>query len=364
MTQKISFAGGFAMGFAALAIAVSSSSSAWAQKTWTGGGANRNWTTAANWGPAPGGAPTTGQSVTFGGASPGTVNLPGAGTARLGNVTISSGAYDFVGGTMVLGAVSLTNNGTVSISNISVGPGNTATLTGSGVTTLTNITGGGNFSVRGNVVWSGNVTDFATGIQVDEGGSLTVTGNYFNDTRSLTVNGGVLKGNGVDPFSTSTNGFDMNPGVPNGSDPGVVLSVFDATTFDKVISNDGIVDVDASFAGTLDIDVSPLAAALPNNASLRLFTFDPLQKNGAFTGVNLTGASSGPYAGLSFADQGGGVWQTLNATNGQYLIFNENTGYLVVVPEPSTIAFAGIGIGMAGWSAWKKRRLAKVLAKK
>jgi len=34
-----------------------------------------------------------------------------------------------------------------------------------------------------------------------------------------------------------------------------------------------------------------------------------------------------------------------------------------VVPEPSTIAFAGIVIGMAGWSAWEKRRLAKVLAK-
>lgn len=361
MTQKISFAGGFAMGFAALAIAVSSSSSAWAQKTWTGSGTNRNWTTAANWSSS--GAPTTGQSVTFAGASQGAVNLPGAGTARLGNVTISSGTYEFNGGAMVLGAVSLTNNGTVSIANLSVGPGNTASLLGTGVTTITNITGGGNISVRGDVVWQGGVTDFATGIQVDENGSLTVTGNYFNDTRGLAVNGGVLKGNGVDPFSTSTDGFDMNLGVPGGTAPSVVLSVFDVATFDKVISNNGVTDADVSFAGNLDIDVAPLAGALPNNSSLRLFTFDPLQKNGSFASVNLTGASGGPYDGLSFVDQGGGIWQTGDA-GGQYLVFNENTGYLVVVPEPSTIAFAGIGIGMAGWSAWKKRRLAKVLAKK
>jgi len=39
-------------------------------------------------------------------------------------------------------------------------------------------------------------------------------------------------------------------------------------------------------------------------------------------------------------------------------------GPVVPVPEPSTITIAGIGIGMAGWSAWKKRRVAKGLAKK
>ena len=31
-------------------------------------------------------------------------------------------------------------------------------------------------------------------------------------------------------------------------------------------------------------------------------------------------------------------------------------GQLTVVPEPSTIVFAGIGLAMFGWSTWTRRR--------
>ena len=34
---------------------------------------------------------------------------------------------------------------------------------------------------------------------------------------------------------------------------------------------------------------------------------------------------------------------------------------LVIVPEPDTIIFAGIGIGMAAWSIWKRRRIAQIM---
>jgi len=68
-------------------------------------------------------------------------------------------------------------------------------------------------------------------------------------------------------------------------------------------------------------------------------------------------ASPGTYAKtftINMADQ-----QNLSgaaATN--TLIVTAN---VVVVPEPDTIIFAGIGIAMAGWSIWKRRRIAQIM---
>jgi hypothetical protein len=45
---------------------------------------------------------------------------------------------------------------------------------------------------------------------------------------------------------------------------------------------------------------------------------------------------------------------TGTVTNGQVVEF-------VIVPEPDTIIFAGIGIGMAAWSIWKRRRIAQIM---
>jgi hypothetical protein len=48
---------------------------------------------------------------------------------------------------------------------------------------------------------------------------------------------------------------------------------------------------------------------------------------------------------------------TGTVTNGQVVEF-------VVVPEPDTIIFAGIGIAMAGWSIWKRRRIVQIMQAK
>jgi len=48
---------------------------------------------------------------------------------------------------------------------------------------------------------------------------------------------------------------------------------------------------------------------------------------------------------------------TGTVTNGQVV-------ELVIVPEPDTIIFAGIGIGMAAWSIWKRRRIAQIMQAK
>ena len=51
-----------------------------------------------------------------------------------------------------------------------------------------------------------------------------------------------------------------------------------------------------------------------------------------------------------------GDWISTWNTDHQRLIFSQSTGTLTVVPEPSTIVFAGIGIAMFGWSTWTRRR--------
>jgi len=375
MKKVISFTGAVAMGFMALAIAFSPSIASAQTKTWTrgAGASNLSWNTAGNWSPS--GAPSTaGTQVTFSSAgnAPGIVNITGS-SVRLGNSTVQGGNYDFASGTLFFGGATLTNNGSTKINNLSINSGNILTIAGTGTTTINNLTSssavsGGTLLVKGNVLYGGSLAN-PTGLEVGKGGTLNLGGTYINTSTTLTNTGGVLRGRGDgSTFMTSlTDGIvfqDDTSGVSPVS-PTTTLFIGDATTFDKLISEDASgVKSGISYAGTLNVDLGLVTAALPNNAQLPLFSFDPAQKTGSLSSVSLLNTGSGPYSGLAFADQGGGVWQTGVASNGQYIIFDENTGYLVVVPEPSTIAFAGIGIGMAGWSAWKKRRLAKVLAKK
>jgi hypothetical protein len=50
------------------------------------------------------------------------------------------------------------------------------------------------------------------------------------------------------------------------------------------------------------------------------------------------------------------LWVSGTTATGQYLTFDQQAGEMVVVPEPSTVVFAGIGAAMAGWHMLKERR--------
>jgi len=75
-----------------------------------------------------------------------------------------------------------------------------------------------------------------------------------------------------------------------------------------------------------------------------------------------TSSSTSPYYGTF--TRFGQEWQSPTAPDGTFLVFQAATGNLVVVPEPSTMVFAGLGVAMSGWTMWKKRRLSKLLAAK
>lgn len=60
------------------------------------------------------------------------------------------------------------------------------------------------------------------------------------------------------------------------------------------------------------------------------------------------------YNGTAYANP-----TTTNAVNSNgTLVYNANSIQLVVVPEPGTLALAGLGVGLAGFTAWKRRRRA------
>jgi outer membrane protein assembly factor BamB len=87
--------------------------------------------------------------------------------------------------------------------------------------------------------------------------------------------------------------------------------------------------------------------------------FDAATYGGNFTSMNVTGAA-GAYGNLNgpwtLED---GVWVSPiinNDAGNQYFAFDQSTGELVVVPEPSTIVFAALGATISGIHCINKRR--------
>ena len=128
--------------------------------------------------------------------------------------------------------------------------------------------------------------------------------------------------------------------------------------------------------GAFELDASNLGANLYSAGT----TWD------LFSGVNYTAGSPSPgnaasnFAGFAMSPasssspyygnftQFGQKWIGPVASDGTYLVFEAQTGNLVVnlvaVPEPSTMVFAGLGVAMSGWTMWRKRRFSKRLAAK
>jgi hypothetical protein len=113
---------------------------------------------------------------------------------------------------------------------------------------------------------------------------------------------------------------------------------------------------EVTLGGGVFVDVGKLYpdAKVVDPQRFPLFDFN-LPVTGSFDTV------SGRYAGetLAFNKDSGNpnLWVSQTAMNGQFMTFNQMSGELLVVPEPSTIAFAGVGCGLAGWQAFKQRRL-------
>lgn len=175
-------------------------------ETWTGAGADANWTTTANW--RGGLAPVAGDLLVFpaGAARLANTNTFPAGTG-FASITFSGVGYTLSGNALALQhGLSATAAGSNSITlpltltadqTFTVAAGSQLTLAGavSGATTLTKA-GAGSLTLSGAVLLASFIQTAGT-LTLGAGGSLTVAGGYLQTAGTLAFAGGSLASAGL-----------------------------------------------------------------------------------------------------------------------------------------------------------------------
>ncbi len=208
---------------------------------------------------------------------------------------------------------------------------------------------GGKLLVNG--ILSSTSTTLATAAVL--GGSGTISGAVVvgaTGTLSPGNSPGILT---VNSLSLTGSAFTLMEIVGSGSTAGVAGTAYDQVA---VTSASGL-----AFGGTLDLDFGNRTSLFAEGTMFQLFSFSGTT-SGDFTTIRTIDAS-GSYAGLTFTQSPyvAGEWTTgiIGGSGNQYLVFSENTGRLVALPEPSSVAMAALGANLAGWQLWRKSRRRK-----
>lgn len=259
------------------------------------------------------------------------------------------------------------------------GASNVLTKTGTGTLELLNSSNSysGAFNLdAGTLKLDGGLTSAAVSAAAGTTITTSATNNAFA-VDSLVFAAGVPVSNltpggdgGIGGFGSNTDitlssntivGFDIQG---SGSGAGNALTDYDSVLFavggsSGTLTYDGVVKL--NFLGSNLFDGGTVFQ-LFDNGGIGTFAGD-------LTGIDPTTGATSPYAGLSFTAYASasareksyfnleqGDWISDWTTGHQRLIFSQNHGTLTVVPEPSTIVFAGIGMAMFAWSTWTRRR--------
>ena len=280
-------------------------------------------------------------------------NSTGAGSKLVLTAVDLQGNYLAVGGdaavTGLTGTGSSTYEGKTGIQTVTFAAGNSvgtlkvngATVTSSGDTNGTFLDIQGGAKVGGGTFLNTSITSGELNLAGQSFASLTLTGTT-GATYSQGAGGFTKMDVGYDGADTSFSLVSTQPG--SGFTLGGALLLDGATMTSNPLAIGLVWNL---FQGD---NFTSGSASPTNNASN--FSALVLADNG----------SGSPYAGAF--TRFGQEWTSPVATDGTYLVFQAATGNLVVVPEPSTIVFAGLGVAMSGWTMWKKRRLSKLLAAK
>lgn len=325
--------------------------------TWTGGGANGNWATAANW--ASGTIPSA--SSPFNYVMQGTTKLSSTNAAsgrQAASIVFQSGAgaFSIFGGSFALaGPISNLSSSTQTINSAisttalrTVNTGS-ATIVFAGV--LSGAGGGLNVTGAGTAVF--NALNTYTGTTVVASGA-TVTGTGRLPRLEVQSGGVVTPGNGTagsygllttGTSAGSTGGFV----VASGTGATVALGI-SGTTRGATYDAFNLLGSANQFGGKLDIsfDNDTLYSV---GTTFNLFAMSGTN-TGDFGAVTVAG---GKYDGLTFSGPVNGVWTSTSNTDGQFLSFSEITGDLVVVPEPTAGMIALVGVGLVGLNRFRRR---------
>jgi len=298
-----------------------------------------------------------------------------AGTLNLGNgAVIGTGTLRINGGTInAANAVVNSNNNaqawngdfTFGGSNtLNLGTGNvtmnatrTVTTNGSAALTVGGVISGSGFGLTkagtGTMILGGNST--YTGATTVSAGTLLVNGTLASGSAVTVGSSGTLGGSGTINGTTVINGTlapGNSPGVLTFNGPLTLAGTTNfelngfsvrGTDFDGVNTGTGLL----TLGGSLNLNFGATATA----GTLDLFNIGSGGVTGDFSSVNLAGLYSGA---LSFSS---GIW---SGTNGGYdFSFNQSTGDLNIsaVPEPSTCALVGMGLGVL-WFLRRKQKQA------
>ncbi|MFM8708415.1 MAG: beta strand repeat-containing protein, partial [Planctomycetia bacterium] len=220
-----------------------------------------------------------------------------------------------------------------------------------------------------------------TGSVIVDGTSTVYMNGANTYTGPTTVRTGLLGGTGsIAGAVIVESGATIAPGDPAdatgiltvgslqlaaGSLAALEISGTAAGAFDRIVSS-GNVDFGAlpGSGGNLTIDF--LSSGFNNGDSWQLFS------GSSFSGHLSSVTAKGVFGTLVFTFIGNGEWKATGGplADGQSMSFSEtsanalnglfNAGQLVVVPEPSAIVIASIGLGRAGYRQWRRRRVNRV----
>lgn len=339
---------------------------------------------------------TGGLTITKAFAGAGTVNMAGSGTLTLGNSIGFTGLVSNTSNTPVVGTGNFTGSylqtgGTSSFAGTLAGSG---TVNLSGGQLSADQTGGLVTQTGGTLI----VNNLQFGVNLSAG-TVTGTNGFVNIADDSTISGGKIflnstSGAGTDLVQTGGEivyVFDpvlASPATISGSatlggintladgKDGLVafnggLTMTSGNTwnldFSKTPGDNALIEVtgDLVWGGALALNLTSAGTAA-NGSTWDFFDWTGSQ-SGDLSGITLSSTSEPAYAGLTFIsatsssnifDQryGAGVWLSDWTAGNQRFIFNQADGVLTVVPEPSTIVFAGIGAAMLGWQTWAGRR--------
>jgi hypothetical protein len=275
----------------------------------------------------------SGKAQTIGGTTTGTKLVLNYGTAAATR-TINTGSGEIEINAQVNGgsAVTLDKTGTGRLV-LDNPPG-----TGHGFNGTFQVTSG-TLDLQGSMPANFVVSSTSTvNINPAAGGAQSVNVNTMNLSGTMNMIGSMTVNNALTLGSTSVTNFTL-PVDPNDTQ---LLGFGDGS----------------SLGGTLNAD---LLGDYPGADLFSPVVFQLLQQQagpatGGFNTVTATysGTTLSFTQGLdpSFPD----LWVSGTTASGQYLTFDQQAGQMVVVPEPSTVVFAGIGAAMAGWHMLKERR--------
>jgi len=258
----------------------------------------------------------------------GTAITTGGGTASLSSGTWTNSGNLFVGtGTSGTGTLNISGSGVLVVGGVlSRGSKGTINLDAGGTLALS---GTGSIGDGGLSLGTGGVFDLSalasSTATLPATGNLTGVGTLSGSGHTLAVLGSFLPGNSPGTVTLGS-GFTLDLSNTGTSVFEITSPLFTAGTYDLVNGPGNVL-----FGGVLNLAFSGGTYAEGTNV-LKLFA-NTGSLGGTFTSVQWSGLASGQSA-----------------------TFDATTGFITVVPEPTTCGLAAIGAALAGLSRFRKRR--------